>query len=110
VKFEAEPIFFVERVLFDEAEFLHGGEETIDSGLAEVDVERYLRDGHFGAVLSEVQGNAHGLAQRFAGTGFAVIGRELSTMLRSGGQRGASERAQGRKKNSLLMRKRGERK
>jgi hypothetical protein len=98
VKFEAEPIFFVEGILLDEMEFLHGGEETVDSGFAEVEVERNLRDGHFGAVLSEVQENAHGFAQRFAGTGFTVIGRELSTTLRSGGQRGASERAKGRKR------------
>jgi hypothetical protein len=110
VKFEAEPIFFVERVLLDEMEFLHGGEETIDGGFVDSEVERYLRDGHFGAILAKVQQNAHSLPQRFAGTGSAVIGRErLSTTLRSGGQRGASEKSQGRMENSLLTRKKGER-
>jgi len=91
-------------------EFLHGGKETEDGGFVEVEVEGDLRDRHFRAILSEEQENAHSLAQRFAGTGFAVIGRErLWTTLRGGGQARASERAHGRKKNSPLMRKRGER-
>jgi len=42
VKFEAERIFFAERVLLDEMEFLHGAEEAVDSGSVQRESEESL--------------------------------------------------------------------
>jgi hypothetical protein len=69
VQLQAKAVAFVVRVSFDHAEFFHGIEQAMDSGLVKIERGGQLRDAEFGAVLAEVQKNAQGFLQRLAGTG-----------------------------------------
>ena len=72
VKFEAETIFFVERVPFNQMKLLHGGEETVGGALIDGEIGGDLREAQFGAVLSQMQQNAHGFLQGLAGAGAGI--------------------------------------
>jgi hypothetical protein len=56
-------------------ELLHGAEEPMGSAFVDGKIDRKLSQAHFGAVLSQMQKNAHGFLQGLAGAGAGAVQR-----------------------------------